>query len=227
MAGRGFTVNYVQNVTDVDDPLLERAAATGVDWQDLAAEQTELFRHDMEHLRIVPPDHYVAVSEAIAPIAAAVKTLLDRGIAYRIESPDAAPDIYFDTARGADAGPWFLGRESNLDRTTMLELSAERGGDPDRPGKRDPLDPLLWRSERPGEPAWDSPVGRGRPGWHIECTVIGLEHLDLADHGQRRRQRPDLPAPRIQRRALLVARPAGSGRPSTRTPAWWRIRARR
>ena len=119
----------------------------------------------------------MAVSEAIAPIAAAVKTLLDRGIAYRIESPDAAPDIYFDTARGAEAGPWFLGRESNLDRTTMLELSAERGGDPDRPGKRDPLDPLLWRSERPGEPAWDSPVGRGRPGWHIECTVIGLEHL--------------------------------------------------
>ena len=173
----GFTVNYVQNVTDVDDPLLERAAATGVDWQDLAAEQTELFRHDMESLRIIPPDHYVAVSEAIAPIAAAVKTLLDRGIAYSIESPDAAPDIYFDTTRGADAGPWFLGRESNLDRTTMLELSVQRGGDPDRPGKRDPLDPLLWRAERRGEPAWDSPVGRGRPGWHIECTVIGLEHL--------------------------------------------------
>ncbi|MEO9014474.1 MAG: cysteine--1-D-myo-inosityl 2-amino-2-deoxy-alpha-D-glucopyranoside ligase [Terrimesophilobacter sp.] len=173
----GFTVNYVQNVTDVDDPLLERAIATGVDWQDLAAEQTELFRHDMEHLRIVPPDHYVAVTEAIAPIAAAVKSLLDRGIAYTVESPDAAPDIYFDTTRGADSGPWFLGRESNLDRATMLELSAERGGDPDRPGKRDPLDPLLWRSERPGEPAWDSPVGRGRPGWHIECTVIGLEHL--------------------------------------------------
>jgi L-cysteine:1D-myo-inositol 2-amino-2-deoxy-alpha-D-glucopyranoside ligase len=167
----------VQNVTDVDDPLLERAAATGVDWQDLAAEQVDLFRHDMESLRIVPPDHYVAVSESIAPIAAAVKTLLDRGIAYTVESPDAAPDIYFDTTRGADSGPWFLGRESNLDRKTMLELSAERGGDPDRLGKRDPLDPLLWRSARRGEPTWDSPVGRGRPGWHIECTVIGLEHL--------------------------------------------------
>jgi L-cysteine:1D-myo-inositol 2-amino-2-deoxy-alpha-D-glucopyranoside ligase len=173
----GFTVNYVQNVTDVDDPLLERATARGVDWRDLAAEQTELFRHDMEALRIVPPDHYVAVTESIAPIAAAVKTLLDRGIAYLVESEDAAPDIYFDTARGAEAGPWFLGRESNLDRHTMHDLSAERGGDPDRPGKRDQLDPLLWRSERPGEPAWDSPVGRGRPGWHIECTVIGLEHL--------------------------------------------------
>jgi L-cysteine:1D-myo-inositol 2-amino-2-deoxy-alpha-D-glucopyranoside ligase len=173
----GFTVDYVQNVTDVDDPLLERAAATGVDWRDLAAEQTELFRHDMEALRVIPPDHYVAVTEAIAPIAAAVKSLLDRGIAYTVESPDAAPDIYYDTTLGADAGPWFLGRESNLDRKTMLELSAQRGGDPDRPGKRDPLDPLLWRAERRGEPAWDSPVGRGRPGWHIECTVIGLEHL--------------------------------------------------
>ena len=173
----GFTVNYVQNVTDVDDPLLERATATGVDWRDLAAEQTELFRRDMEDLRIIPPDHYVAVTESIAPIAAAVKVLLDRGIAYTVDSPDAASDIYYDTARGAEAGPWFLGRESNLDRTRMLDLSAQRGGDPDRPGKRDPLDPLLWRAEREGEPAWDSVVGRGRPGWHIECTVIGLEHL--------------------------------------------------
>jgi L-cysteine:1D-myo-inositol 2-amino-2-deoxy-alpha-D-glucopyranoside ligase len=98
---------------------------------------------------------------------------------------DAAPDLYFDSAAaervGAEAAdgaaPWHLGAESNLDRATMLALSAERGGDPDRPGKRDALDPVLWRSTRPGEPAWDTVLGRGRPGWHIECAVIAADYL--------------------------------------------------
>ena len=173
----GVEVDYVQNVTDVDDPLLERAAATGVDWCDLAASQTELFRGDMEHLGIIPPNHYTAVSEVIVPIANAVKELLDAGTAYLVDSTDAAGDVYFDSAAAARLSPWHLGQVSHLDRAAMLSLAAERGGDPERPGKRDELDPLLWRAERPGEPAWDSPVGRGRPGWHVECTVIGLQHL--------------------------------------------------
>jgi L-cysteine:1D-myo-inositol 2-amino-2-deoxy-alpha-D-glucopyranoside ligase len=171
----GYAVSYVQNTTDVDDPLLERAARDGVDWRVLAAEQTDLFRSDMEHLRVVPPDHYIAVTEVVDDIANAVHDLLVRGIAYPVESVDAAPDLYFDSS--ADAAPWFLGQESRLDRADMLEFSAARGGDPDRPGKRDALDPLLWRSEREGEPAWDSVLGRGRPGWHIECSVIALKYL--------------------------------------------------
>lgn len=103
--------------------------------------------------------------------------LQQSGIGYPVDSTDAAPDIYFDNAAGEAGSSWLLGDESNLDRETMLRLSAERGGDPERPGKRDALDPLLWRAERMGEPAWDSPVGRGRPGWHIECAVIALEFL--------------------------------------------------
>ncbi|MCU1556960.1 MAG: cysteine--D-myo-inosityl 2-amino-2-deoxy-alpha-D-glucopyranoside ligase [Microbacteriaceae bacterium] len=168
-------VSYVQNTTDVDDPLLDRAARDGVDWRDLAAEQTELFRTDMERLRIIPPDRYIAVTEVIDEVADAVELLRAAGVAYPVESTDAAPDLYFDSSFTAPA--WHLGAESNLDRATMLCLSAERGGDPGRAGKRDPLDPLLWRSERSEEPAWDSVLGRGRPGWHVECSVIALRHL--------------------------------------------------
>ena len=183
----GYDVRYVQNVTDIDDPLLERAAATGVDWRELAASQIDLFRGDMEQLSIIPPRHYVGVTEMIDKVASAVRQLLESGFAYEVgsvdnignaDSVDAAPDIYFDSTAAEASTPWYLGQESNLDRATMLALSAERGGDPNRVGKRDPLDPLLWRSERKGEPAWDSVVGRGRPGWHIECDVIALDRHD-------------------------------------------------
>ena len=167
----GFDVRYAQNVTDVDDPLLERATATGVDWRDLAAQQIELFRGDMEDLRIIPPDDYVAVTDMITEVAEAVDTLLENDIAYRVDD-----DVYFDNARAASAA-WTLGDESGLDRATMLVLSAERGGDPDRAGKRDALDPLLWRAERDGEPSWPSIVGVGRPGWHIEFSVIAQRFL--------------------------------------------------
>jgi L-cysteine:1D-myo-inositol 2-amino-2-deoxy-alpha-D-glucopyranoside ligase len=170
----GYEVEYVQNTTDVDDPLLERAAATGVDWRDLAAEQTDRFRRDMESLRIIPPNHYIAVTEKVEAVGAAVTSLLERGAAYRVDD-----DVYFDIASAERLSAWQLGDESHLDRAAMLALSAERGGDPERPGKRDPLDPLLWRAERDGEPSWRSGVGPGRPGWHIECSVIAAEYLQL------------------------------------------------
>lgn len=167
----GVTVRYAQNVTDIDDPLLERAAATGVDWRELAASQIDLFRGDMEALRIVPPDDYVAVTDTIDDVADAVGRLLDAGVAYRVDT-----DIYFDNTAAASAA-WTLGDESGFDRATMLALSAERGGDPERPGKRDPLDPLLWRGPREGEPSWTASCGSGRPGWHIECSVIAQRFL--------------------------------------------------
>ncbi len=170
----GYDVAYVQNSTDVDDPLLERAAATGLDWRELAQSQTERFRTDMEALGIIPPDHYIAVTERVPEIGAAVRRLADHGFAYTLDD-----DYYFDSAAVEAARDWQLGQESNYDRSRMLELSAIRGGDPDRPGKRDPLDPLLWRGARDGEPSWDSAVGPGRPGWHIECSVISAEFLDL------------------------------------------------
>jgi L-cysteine:1D-myo-inositol 2-amino-2-deoxy-alpha-D-glucopyranoside ligase len=176
----GLDVTYVQNTTDVDDPLLERAAATGVDWRELAASQTDLFRGDMEALSVIPPDHYVPVTAVIPEVAAAVNIMLADKLAYEVEaddSVDSQPDLYFDSAAAADTTPWHLGLESNLDRDEMLALFGERGGDPDRPGKRDPLDPLLWRAARDGEPVWDTVLGPGRPGWHVECSVIAVNRL--------------------------------------------------
>ena len=164
----GHPVRYVQNVTDIDDPLLERAQRDSEDWVVLAMRETALFREDMEALRIVPPTHYVGAVESIPTIVEKVETLLDDGAAYRLD--DGTGDVYFDIA----AAPYF-GYESNLSRGQMLEFFAERGGDPDRPGKRDPLDPLLWRGSREGEPAWPGgALGPGRPGWHIECATIAL-----------------------------------------------------
>ncbi|MEO3820679.1 cysteine--1-D-myo-inosityl 2-amino-2-deoxy-alpha-D-glucopyranoside ligase [Plantactinospora sp. B24E8] len=164
----GHQVSYVQNVTDIDDPLLERAERDGEDWKVLAMRETALFREDMEALRMIPPAHYVGAVESIPAIAEQVRALLEDGAAYRLE--DGTGDVYFDVA----AAPRF-GYESNLSRHEMLPLFAERGGDPDRAGKRDPLDPLLWRGARDGEPAWPGgTLGPGRPGWHIECAVIAL-----------------------------------------------------
>jgi L-cysteine:1D-myo-inositol 2-amino-2-deoxy-alpha-D-glucopyranoside ligase len=167
----------------------------------------------MEALGIIPPNHYVAVTERVGQVADAVQVLLARGMAYRLDidagaavapglggearggvtqiqvdsypdvyrdaNPDSYPDIYFDNSAAEAGSPWRLGDESHFDRATMLRLSAERGGDPDRPGKRDALDPLLWRAARPGEPSWDSPVGAGRPGWHIECSLIAQDYLEV------------------------------------------------
>ncbi|WP_420367769.1 cysteine--1-D-myo-inosityl 2-amino-2-deoxy-alpha-D-glucopyranoside ligase [Curtobacterium sp. L1-20] len=174
----GLEVEYAQNTTDVDDPLLERAARDGVDWRALAASQIDLFRRDMEALRVLPPDDFVAVTGEVERIAEAVAFLQETGYAYAVPTPDAdGDDLYFDVQRPTEA--WSLGDESGLDRDTMLALSAERGGDPERPGKRDALDPLLWRAARTGEPSWDSAVGPGRPGWHIECSVIAGDRLGL------------------------------------------------
>ncbi|GAA4126161.1 cysteine--1-D-myo-inosityl 2-amino-2-deoxy-alpha-D-glucopyranoside ligase [Nocardioides fonticola] len=163
----GHDVTFVQNVTDVDDPLLERAEKVHVDWVELAERETELFRHDMEALRVLPPAAYVGAVESIPLVIALIEKLDAAGAIYRVDD-----DLYYSV--GAD--PRF-GEESRYSREEMLRIFPERGGDPDRPGKRDPLDPLVWRARREGEPSWESPFGPGRPGWHIECAAIALEHL--------------------------------------------------
>jgi L-cysteine:1D-myo-inositol 2-amino-2-deoxy-alpha-D-glucopyranoside ligase len=167
----GLDVVYVQNVTDVDDPLLERATATGVDWQVLAADQTELFRTDMTALNVIPPDHYVGAVESIDEVVELITDLQGKGAVYAVDD-DRYPDLYFAQASDAD-----FGSLSRLDADRALAVFGERGGDPDRPGKKDPLDCLVWRLQRPDEPGWDSPLGTGRPGWHIECTAIALNRL--------------------------------------------------
>lgn len=167
----GHDVHYVQNVTDVDDPLFERADRDGIDWRDLGAREIDLFREDMTALRVLPPREYIGAVESVDEVVELVGKLLASGAAYTVEDTEH-PDIYFR----ADATEQF-GYESGYDRPTMERLFAERGGDPGRPGKRDPIDPLLWRAARDGEPSWPAPFGPGRPGWHIECTAIALNRL--------------------------------------------------
>jgi L-cysteine:1D-myo-inositol 2-amino-2-deoxy-alpha-D-glucopyranoside ligase len=163
----GHEVRYVQNVTDVDDPLLERAAATGVAWDDLAERETELFRTDMSALRVLAPDAYVGAVESIPFDVELIERLQERGHVYDLDG-----DLYYDV----HADPRF-GNVSRLSEAQMLEVFAERGGDPDRPGKKHPLDCVLWQAERPGEPSWKTALGRGRPGWHVECSSIAVHHL--------------------------------------------------
>jgi L-cysteine:1D-myo-inositol 2-amino-2-deoxy-alpha-D-glucopyranoside ligase len=163
----GHEVHYVQNVTDVDDPLLERATATGEDWEALAERETALFREDMEALRVLPPDAYVGAVEAIPLVVEMVEDLQKTGSVYGVDD-----DLYFSVTED----PAF-GQVSGWSREQMLSVFADRGGDPDRPDKKDALDCLVWQAERPGEPAWDSALGRGRPGWHIECSSIARHHL--------------------------------------------------
>ncbi|MFC7342691.1 cysteine--1-D-myo-inosityl 2-amino-2-deoxy-alpha-D-glucopyranoside ligase [Saccharopolyspora griseoalba] len=168
----GHQVHYVQNVTDIDDPLLERAERDNEDWIVLAMRETALFREDMEALRVVPPADFIGAVESIPEIVEAVGKLLAAGAAYRVD--DEYPDIYF--RRNATGR---FGAESNYDEATMNKFFAERGGDPERPGKEHPLDALLWRAARPGEPAWESELGSGRPGWHLECSVIAHNKLGV------------------------------------------------
>jgi L-cysteine:1D-myo-inositol 2-amino-2-deoxy-alpha-D-glucopyranoside ligase len=169
----GHDVHYVQNVTDIDEPLLERAIRDQDDWIVLGMRETALFREDMTALRVLPPRQFVGAVESIPEIVEVIAKLVVAGAAYRADDPEY-PDIYFD-----HAATGHFGYESNYDEETMRKLFAERGGDPDRVGKRHPLDALLWRMARPDEPSWESELGAGRPGWHIECSAIAVNRLGL------------------------------------------------
>jgi len=173
----GHQVHYVQNITDIDDPLLERADRDGVLWSDLAQEQIELFRRDMTALRVLPPDDYIGAVEAMDEVAEAVLALLHSGAAYRLVGAEFE-DVYFDIESSGR-----FGYQSRYDENTMNKFNAERGGDPDRPGKKHQLDPVLWRMERPGEPSWPSALGAGRAGWHIECAAIAGNRLGVFTAG--------------------------------------------
>jgi L-cysteine:1D-myo-inositol 2-amino-2-deoxy-alpha-D-glucopyranoside ligase len=163
----GHDVTYVQNVTDVDDPLLERAARNGEDWRHLADREITRYREDMTALRLLPPSYLIGAVEALPLIERFTGRLTERGALYELDG-----DLYF--ARSADPS---FGCLSKLDNQAMTALTAERGGDPGRPGKKDPLDALVWLAARPGEPSWESPYGPGRPGWHVECAAIATEYL--------------------------------------------------
>ena len=165
----GSEVLFVQNITDIDDPLLERANRDGVDWRGLATSQIDLFRSDMVALHILPPDHYIGAVEAIPLVVDAITSLESANSVYKVDN-----DYYFRVRSDSE-----FGERSHLTQSQMLEIFSQRGGDPDRVGKEDPLDALLWLAKRPSEPGWDSKYGIGRPGWHIECCAIALGYLDI------------------------------------------------
>lgn len=163
----GWPVRYVQNITDVDEPLFERARQIGVDYRALAEECIRVFLADLQDLNILLPERFPRVSEEIDEIIAMIARLLAAGKAYERDG-----SVYFRTrqfpAFGAMAG---------LPRDAMLAAQRETGDLPEDPHKEDPLDFLLWIAARPGEPTWESPWGPGRPGWHIECSEMAMRYL--------------------------------------------------
>ena len=165
----GSEVLFVQNITDIDDPLLERANRDGVDWRELATSQIDLFRSDMVALHVLPPKHYIGAVEAIPLVVEAISDLHNAGTVYQVDN-----DYYFRVRSDSE-----FGERSHLSQIEMMEIFSQRGGDPDRFGKEDPLDALLWLAKRPAEPGWDSKYGVGRPGWHIECCAIAIGYLDI------------------------------------------------
>ena len=165
---RGLSVRYAQNVTDIDDDILRKGREAGEDWQALGNRWTVYFMRDLQNLNVRPPDFYPRATDVIPEIVASVQQLMAAGVAY-----ESAGSVFFHVA----AWPAF-GKLSHLPRDEMLPIANQRGNLPDDPLKRDPLDFVLWQAQQPGEPAWESPWGPGRPGWHIECSTMSTHLLD-------------------------------------------------
>jgi L-cysteine:1D-myo-inositol 2-amino-2-deoxy-alpha-D-glucopyranoside ligase len=163
----GHQVNYVQNVTDIDDDILRKAQEVDEDWREVGNRWTEHFVEDMQTLNMRPPDHFPRATEVIPQIIEMVQDLLEAGVAY-----EAGSNVYFSVADWPE-----FGKLSRIPREKMLSIANERGNNPDDPHKRDPLDFVLWQAQAEGEPAWESPWGYGRPGWHIECSVMSTHFL--------------------------------------------------
>jgi L-cysteine:1D-myo-inositol 2-amino-2-deoxy-alpha-D-glucopyranoside ligase len=164
---RGHDTRCVRNITDVDDDILRKARELGVHYLDLAAAETARFDNDMRVLDVLDSWSEPRATSAIADIRGFIGMVLDRGHAYQ-----SGGAVYFDVS-SFDG----FGGVSHLDRDEMITLAAERGGNPDDPGKRDPLDFVLWQPSAEGEPAWESLWGPGRPGWHIECSALAMREL--------------------------------------------------
>ncbi len=160
-------VTYVQNVTDVDDDILIRAKSTGLNWQKLGKVEVKKYQQDMRSLNMLVPDVFPKATGHIKEMINIIKTLLSKNLAYLKNG-----NVYFDI--GSDRN---FGKLSKLDYRAQLEIANERGNFPQDSNKRDPLDFVLWQAEKRGEPFWDSPWGRGRPGWHIECSAMSLKYL--------------------------------------------------
>jgi len=175
----GYKVKYVQNVTDIDDDILRKAREVGMAWDELGRRETERYLQDMDALNVRRPDVYAHATEETPAMIEIVQVLLAKGLAY-----ENGGSVYYNVKRDAEFGG--MARAIGLnDYHAMLTIANERGNYPDDPRKRDPLDFVLWQAQAPGEPAWPSPWGPGRPGWHIECSAMSMRYLgrQLDIHG--------------------------------------------
>jgi L-cysteine:1D-myo-inositol 2-amino-2-deoxy-alpha-D-glucopyranoside ligase len=163
----GYRPKLVRNITDVDDDILRKARELGVHYLDLAAEEMARFDSHMAALNLLPVASEPRATSAIPEILSLIGAVIESGHAY-----EAGGSVYFEVASFAR-----FGQLSHLPRAEMLRLAAERGGNPDDPHKRDPLDFVLWQPSAPDEPAWESRWGRGRPGWHVECSALAMREL--------------------------------------------------
>lgn len=167
MRSKGWDVTYVQNVTDIDDDILRKAKEVGLTWKELGDRETARYLKDMTDLNWQPPDHYVRATNHIPEMVQIIQALIDKGFAY-----ESGGSVYFSVASDPE-----FGKLSHIPRPEMLPIANERGNTPDDPNKRDPLDFVLWQKSAPDEPAWDSPFGPGRPGWHVECSAMASRYL--------------------------------------------------
>ncbi|MGI5917429.1 MAG: cysteine--tRNA ligase [Anaerolineae bacterium] len=171
----GYPVRYVQNVTDIDDDIIRKSREVGDDWLQLGNRWTRHFIEDMCALNVRPPDVFPRATDVISDMFGPIQTLIDKGHAYVVDG-----HVYYHVASNPD-----FGQISGLPEDEWLPTANERGNFPGDPLKRDPLDFVLWQAQKPGEPAWESPWGMGRPGWHIECSTMAIKFLgDTIDvHG--------------------------------------------
>ena len=165
----GHKVNYVQNVTNIDEPLFNYAKYSNLNWLDLSNREISLFHKDMVSLSVLPPSNYISITESIDSIINLIKKMLQNGSAYALGNANHK-DIYYCLNNVSDSKYMF-----GYDYSSMIEAFIKNGGDPNRNGKVNNLDTILWRSSRPGEPSWPSPFGAGIPCWHIECSAIVLD----------------------------------------------------
>jgi cysteinyl-tRNA synthetase len=165
---QGYSINYTQNVTDIDDDILKRAKKVRENWKELGTYWTYKYTRDMKALNNVPPTHYVKATETMPTIIEIIKKLVDDGYAYEKNG-----NVYFEVQKDPE-----YGKLSKYRRDQMIELSKERGANPEDPAKKDPVDFIMWQKSKEGEPSWDSPWSKGRPGWHIECSAMAYKYLD-------------------------------------------------
>lgn len=163
LAYRGFDVNYTRNYTDIDDKIIARANKDGTDWREIAERYIKAFDEDMEALGVVLPTHRPRATETMDKIIELIEVLIQKGYAYVTDG-----DVYYSVRRFADYGKLSGKNIEELESGARVEVD-ER--------KKDPLDFALWKASKPGEPWWTSPWGRGRPGWHIECSAMCLKWL--------------------------------------------------